>query len=81
MQRNCLLKIIVFFHIVSNLKKIFESVFDYYGEVLNISLNEFTRPNTMRIAEKHDQTELGRLIQLVLGTFSPLLHWKLEISY
>lgn len=57
---------------VSNLKKILESVFEYYGDVLNISLNEFTRPNAMRLAEKNDQNELGRLIQLILGKY-PLI--------
>lgn len=56
---------------MSNLKKTLESVFEYYGDVLNISLNEFIRPDVQRIAEKNNQIELGRLIQLVLGNFSP----------
>lgn len=64
------------FETVSNLKKILESVFEYYSEVLNISLNEFIRPNAMKIAEKNNQCELGRLIQLVLGDFP---HFCLEM--
>lgn len=44
-----------------------ETVTDYYSEVLNITLNEDISPNVMRIAEKSDQLELGRFLQLVLG--------------
>lgn len=54
---------------VSNLKKIIETIFDYYGEILNITLNEFGRPNAMKIAETNDPNELGRLMQLILGKF------------
>lgn len=53
--------------LVSNLKKVVESIIDYYVEVLNITLNEFVRPDVMKIAEKNDQHELGRLLQLILG--------------
>lgn len=51
----------------SNMKKIMETVTEYYSEVLNITLNEDISPNVMRIAEKSDQLELGRFLQLVLG--------------
>lgn len=46
-----------------------ETVTDYYNEVLNITLTEFISPNVMKIAEKSDQCELGRLLQLILGIF------------
>lgn len=46
-----------------------ETVTDYYNEVLNITLTEFISPNVMKIAEKSDQCELGRLLQLILGSF------------
>ncbi|XP_075166379.1 hook microtubule tethering protein [Haematobia irritans] len=52
---------------MSNLKKVVEALYDYYTDVLNYSLAEFPRPDTMRIAEKHDATELERLLQLILG--------------
>lgn len=52
---------------VSNLKKIIETVTDYYSEVLNIQLTEFISPNVMKIGEKADQCELGRFLQLILG--------------
>lgn len=52
---------------MSNLKKIVEFLFDYYAEVLNIPLNDFIRPDVMRIAEKNDQNEMSRLLQLILG--------------
>lgn len=53
--------------LVSNLKKITETVFDYYGDILNITLSEFVRPNAMKIAEENDPNELGRFLQLILG--------------
>ncbi|KAH8413306.1 hypothetical protein KR009_009962 [Drosophila setifemur] len=52
---------------MSNLKKVAQSVYDYYGEVLNYSLGDFARPDLQRIAEKCDLGELERLLQLVLG--------------
>lgn len=53
-------------HAVSNLKKIIETVTEYYNECLNITLNEII-PNVMKIGEKGDQCELGRFLQLILG--------------
>lgn len=52
---------------VSNLKKVVESIFDYFVDVLNITVNDIIRPDVMRIAEKHDENELGRMLQLILG--------------
>ena len=56
----------------SNLKKLIETVTEYYSEVLNITLNEFISPNVMRIAEHSDQNELGRFLQLILGKLDSL---------
>ncbi|XP_044316115.1 protein hook [Drosophila rhopaloa] len=52
---------------MSNLKKVSQSVYDYYSEVLNYSLSDFSKPDLQRIAEKCDLGELERLLQLVLG--------------
>ncbi|KAJ0182408.1 hypothetical protein K1T71_001777 [Dendrolimus kikuchii] len=52
---------------VSNLKKILEGVVDYHQDILNLSLQEFDRPDVMNIAETADQNDLGRLLQLVLS--------------
>ncbi|XP_059051080.1 protein hook [Achroia grisella] len=52
---------------VSNLKKILEGVVDYHQDILNLSLHEFQRPDVINIAETSDQTDLGRLLQLVLS--------------
>jgi len=52
---------------MSNLKKVTQSVYDYYSEVLNLSLSDFSKPDLQRIAEKCDLGELERLLQLVLG--------------
>lgn len=52
---------------MSNLKKIIEAVYDYYGDVLNLTLTDYPRPDSQRIAEKCDMIELERLLQLILG--------------
>lgn len=52
---------------MSNLKKVIEGVFDYYTDVLNLSLHDFEKPDVQKIAEKGDAGELGRLLQLILG--------------
>lgn len=49
------------------MKKVVERIYDYYTDSLNLNLNEFPKPDAMKIAEKHDTIELGRLLQLVLG--------------
>ncbi|XP_068626282.1 protein hook isoform X2 [Battus philenor] len=52
---------------VSNLKKILEGVVDYHQDILNLSLQEFSRPDVVNIAENADPNDLGRLLQLVLS--------------
>lgn len=52
---------------VSNLKKILERVEDYHQDILNLSLQEFSRPDVVNIAETADPSDLGRLLQLVLS--------------
>ncbi|XP_061709090.1 protein hook [Cydia pomonella] len=52
---------------VSNLKKILEGVFDYHQDILNLSLQDFSRPDVVNIAEHADPSDLGRLLQLVLS--------------
>ncbi|XP_045445937.1 protein hook [Melitaea cinxia] len=52
---------------VSNLKKILEGVVDYHQDILNLSLQEFSRPDVVNIAEHADPSDLGRLLQLVLS--------------
>ncbi|KAL9706521.1 hypothetical protein quinque_010039 [Culex quinquefasciatus] len=52
---------------VSNLKKIIEGVYVYYQDILSLNLAEELRPDAMKIAEKCDGFELGRLLQLILG--------------
>ncbi|CAK1540158.1 unnamed protein product [Leptosia nina] len=52
---------------VSNLKKILEGVVDYHQDILNLSLQEFSRPDVVNIAEHADPADMGRLLQLVLS--------------
>ncbi|XP_058446464.1 protein hook isoform X1 [Malaya genurostris] len=52
---------------VSNLKKIIDGVYVYYQDILSLNLSEELRPDAMKIAEKCDGFELGRLLQLILG--------------
>ncbi|CAK1602238.1 unnamed protein product [Parnassius mnemosyne] len=52
---------------VSNLKKILEGVVDYHQDILNLSLQELSRPDVINIAENADPADLGRLLQLVLS--------------
>ncbi|XP_068140780.1 protein hook [Drosophila tropicalis] len=52
---------------MSNLKKVTQSLYDYYSDVMNYTLSDFVRPDLQLIAEKCDQVELERLLQLVLG--------------
>lgn len=69
-QNICYTHIFCLLFTASNLKKLMETVTEYYNEVLNITLNEFISPNIMRIAEHSDQNELGRFLQLILGKSS-----------
>ncbi|XP_041975069.1 protein hook [Aricia agestis] len=52
---------------VSNLKKILDGVVDYHQDILNLSLQELSKPDLVNIAEHADPADLGRLLQLVLS--------------
>ena len=52
---------------VSNLKKIIESVIDYYNECLSQPLSGYVKPDAQRIGEHCNTVELKKLLQLVLG--------------
>ncbi|XP_035915384.1 protein hook [Anopheles stephensi] len=52
---------------VSNLRKIIEGIYVYYQDELSLNLSEELRPDALKIAEKCDPHELGRLLQLILG--------------
>ncbi|KAF7666370.1 hypothetical protein LDENG_00109450 [Lucifuga dentata] len=52
---------------VSNLKKILKSVLDYYHDVLDHQISDEHLPDVNLIGEMGDVTELGKLVQLVLG--------------
>uniref|UniRef100_A0A671RJ51 Protein Hook homolog 2-like n=1 Tax=Sinocyclocheilus anshuiensis TaxID=1608454 RepID=A0A671RJ51_9TELE len=52
---------------VSNLKKILQGMMEYYHDVLGQQVSDEHVPDVCLIAEMGDLTELGRLLQLVLG--------------
>ncbi|XP_077306725.1 protein Hook homolog 1 [Lithobates pipiens] len=52
---------------INNLKKILQGIVDYYKEVLEQLISEFLLPDLSQIAENADPTEMGRLLQLILG--------------
>ncbi|KAF5906019.1 protein Hook 2-like isoform X2 [Clarias magur] len=52
---------------VSNLKKILQSMLEYYHDVLGQQVAEQHVPDVALIGEMGDVAELGRLVQLVLG--------------
>ncbi|XP_033982919.1 protein Hook homolog 2-like isoform X2 [Trematomus bernacchii] len=52
---------------VSNLKKILKSMMEYYHDVLDHQVSEVHMPDVTLIGEMGDVTELGKLVQLVLG--------------
>uniref|UniRef100_A0A3Q3E9A4 Hook microtubule tethering protein 2 n=1 Tax=Labrus bergylta TaxID=56723 RepID=A0A3Q3E9A4_9LABR len=52
---------------VSNLKKILKSMLEYYHDVLGHQVSEDHMPDVNLIGEMNDVTELGKLVQLVLG--------------
>uniref|UniRef100_A0A6I8N4X6 Hook microtubule tethering protein 1 n=1 Tax=Ornithorhynchus anatinus TaxID=9258 RepID=A0A6I8N4X6_ORNAN len=51
----------------SNLKKILQQIMSYYHEGLGQRISEELVPDLSRITEDSDPTELGRLLQLILG--------------
>uniref|UniRef100_A0A7N8YE19 Hook microtubule tethering protein 2 n=1 Tax=Mastacembelus armatus TaxID=205130 RepID=A0A7N8YE19_9TELE len=52
---------------VSNLKKILKSMLEYYHDVLGHQVSDEHLPDVNLIGEMRDVTELGKLVQLVLG--------------
>ncbi|OCT84856.1 protein Hook homolog 1 [Xenopus laevis] len=52
---------------INNLKKILQGIVDYYREFLDQPISEFLLPNLNLIADHSDATEMGRLLQLILG--------------
>ncbi|RVE69116.1 hypothetical protein OJAV_G00074440 [Oryzias javanicus] len=52
---------------VSNLKKILKSMMEYYQDVLSHQVSDEHLPDVSLIGEMGDVTELGKLVQLVLG--------------
>ncbi|XP_074511714.1 protein Hook homolog 2 [Sebastes fasciatus] len=52
---------------VSNLKKILKSMLEYYHDVLGHQVTDAHMPDVNLIGEMGDVTELGKLVQLVLG--------------
>ncbi|XP_061567120.1 protein Hook homolog 2-like [Cololabis saira] len=52
---------------VSNLKKILKSMLEYYHDVLGHQVSDRHLPDINLIGEMGDVTELGKLVQLVLG--------------
>ncbi|XP_029364732.1 protein Hook homolog 2 isoform X2 [Echeneis naucrates] len=52
---------------VSNMKKILKSMLEYYHDVLGHQVSDEHLPDVNLIGEMGDVTELGKLVQLVLG--------------
>ncbi|KAG7491559.1 hypothetical protein MATL_G00005150 [Megalops atlanticus] len=52
---------------VSNLKKILQSMLEYYHDVLGHQVSDEHLPDVCLIGEMGDVAELGKLVQLVLG--------------
>ncbi|XP_023691929.2 protein Hook homolog 2-like isoform X1 [Paramormyrops kingsleyae] len=52
---------------VSNLKKILQSILEYYHDVLGHPISDNHLPDVVLIGEMGNVTELGKLVQLVLG--------------
>uniref|UniRef100_A0A6I8SDQ6 Protein Hook homolog 3 n=1 Tax=Xenopus tropicalis TaxID=8364 RepID=A0A6I8SDQ6_XENTR len=52
---------------ISNLKKILKGILDYNHEILGHQINDFTLPDVNLVGEHSDASELGRMLQLILG--------------
>ncbi|KAK4872309.1 hypothetical protein RN001_016433 [Aquatica leii] len=52
---------------VSNLKKIVERIFEYYQDILSLTVLDVGKPDVVRIGETSNLFELGKLLRLVLG--------------
>lgn len=58
---------------VSNLKKIAESVVEYYQDVLNLQIVDVGRPDVVKIGETSDLIQLGKLLRLILGIYLEII--------
>ncbi|KAJ3639311.1 hypothetical protein Zmor_002676 [Zophobas morio] len=52
---------------VSNLKKIFEAITEYYQDVLTLQLLEDGKPDVTEIGANNDSVQLAKLLRLILG--------------
>ncbi|XP_040218236.1 protein Hook homolog 3 isoform X5 [Rana temporaria] len=52
---------------ISNLKKILKGILDYNHEILGHQINDFALPDVTLVGEHSDASELGRVLQLILG--------------
>ncbi|XP_069127500.1 protein Hook homolog 3-like isoform X2 [Argopecten irradians] len=52
---------------VSNLKKVLKGILEYNLEVIGIQIHDFQMPDVNSIGEHSNVSELGRLLQLILG--------------
>lgn len=52
---------------VSNLKKINESVIEYYQDFLSLQVSDVGRPDVVKLGETASLTEIGKLLRLILG--------------
>ncbi|CAF4399858.1 unnamed protein product [Rotaria socialis] len=59
-ENNCRIK-------AKNLNEILAHIINYYSKIFDQSLIDFQMPNLNMIAERVDEIELSRLLQLVLG--------------
>ena len=54
---------------MSNLKKINESIMEYYADVLGLQITDIGKPDVVKLAETNDIIQMGKLLRLILGMF------------
>lgn len=53
---------------VSNLRKVVDALFNYYIDMVGLlNFSDELKPDVGKIGEKTDKTEIGKLVQLILG--------------
>ncbi|KAK9751797.1 HOOK domain [Popillia japonica] len=52
---------------VSNLKKINESILEFYQDVVNSQVLDIGKPDVVKLGEMNDLTQLGKILRLILG--------------
>lgn len=52
---------------VSNLKKINESILEYYQDILSLQVLDIGKPDVLKLGETNDLTQLGKILRLILG--------------